>query len=408
MGVTARIVLYAPDEEAARSAAGAAFARIAALDEVMSDYRPSSELMRLSGSAGGPPVRVSADLFSVLFQARGLSRLSGGAFDVTAGPLVVLWRRAREIGALPAEPELRAASTLVGWEKLELDPIARTARLTRPGMRLDLGGIAKGYAADEALGALRRLGIDRALVELGGDIVVGAAPPGASSWVVTLHDGGHRSVSLTGAAISTSGDTEQYLEIRGRRYSHIVDPRTGVGLTHRLAVTIVAPSGVLADGLSTMLSVLGPRAGIPLVESHFPGVRVYARSSRGSDLGSDDQNRGLPREPTSGATAPSRTSPPPGPGTRSLSDGRWRRARSRNMPPFGSLRASYIGLSGGDSRLPRPPGFRLEQVPAEVAELSPDGSMRNPNMSRRGFRRVTSHPDANQFLRREYRPGFEL
>jgi thiamine biosynthesis lipoprotein len=279
MGVQARLVLYAPGEAAARTAAGAAFDRLAALEDVMSDYRPTSELMRLCAQPPGTPVPVSDDLFAVLARAQELARLSDGAFDVTVGPIVRLWRAARKSGRLPEEAARREALAHTGWQHVRLDATARTVTLGLPGMQLDLGGIAKGYAIDEALAVLRQHGVERALLELGGDIRLGAAPPGEEGWPLQVAhaDAVHRHQRLAHAAISSSGDTEQFVEIDGRRYSHVVDPKTGLGLTSRLAATVVAPDATTSDGLSTMLTVLGPERGLPLVASHFPGVTVYLR-----------------------------------------------------------------------------------------------------------------------------------
>lgn len=259
MGVRARIVVYAADEAAARRACAAAFDRIACLEDVMSDYRPTSELMRLCDKAGGPPAPVSPELMAVLLRAQEMSRRSDGAFDVTVGPLVKLWREARKSGKLPGKSELDGARKLVGWRNVILDPKRRTARLALPGMTLDLGGIAKGYACDEAVRALKERGITSAMVEMGGDIVVSGPPPRATGWVIEIPNAGpeHSLRSLSNVAVSSSGDTEQYVDIDGRRYSHIVDPRTGLGLTDRTAVTVIARDGITSDSLSTAICVLG-------------------------------------------------------------------------------------------------------------------------------------------------------
>jgi len=285
MGVQVRIVVYAADESTAARACEAAFRRFAELEDVMSDYRPSSELMRLCAQAGGPPVPVSKELLFVLQRALEMSRRSEGAFDVTVGPYVALWRKARKTGRFPSEGERKQAAALVGWEKVRLDPKGRTARLTVPGMKLDLGGIAKGYAGDCAQEVLKQHGITRALVEAGGDIVVSGPPPGSRGWQVEIANAGpgagRRTVTLANAAISSSGDTEQYVEFQGRRYSHIVDPRTGLGLTDRIAVTIIAPDGITSDSLSTAVSVLGPEKGKRLVRM-FPGASASIRRAKQS------------------------------------------------------------------------------------------------------------------------------
>lgn len=279
MGVQARLVLYAPDAAAARTAAAAALDRMAALEDVMSDYRPTSELMRLCGRPAGTPVAVSEDLFAVLARAQALAERSAGAFDVTVGPFVQLWRAARRTGVLPADAALAAARPRVGWEKLLLDPAARTATLLAPGMRLDLGGIAKGYAVDAALQVLAAHGIDRALVVFGGDMAASGPPPGLDGWPVEVAhaDAAHRHLALAHAAVSTSGDTGQFVEIDGVRYSHVVDPRTGLGLTTRLAATVVAPDAFTTDPLATLVATLGPAAGPAFVAAHAPGATVYVR-----------------------------------------------------------------------------------------------------------------------------------
>ncbi|MCC6443510.1 MAG: FAD:protein FMN transferase [Armatimonadetes bacterium] len=278
MGVSVRITVYAPSEAAARRSCEAAFRRFSELDAIMSDYRSDSELMRLCDRAGGPPVKVSPALWDILNRSAAFSRLSGGAFDVTVGPYVRLWREARKTGAMPSEEALWQACALVGWEKIELDARKRSVRLLVPGMRLDLGGIAKGYACDAALKVLRRHGITSALVEAGGDVAAAAPPPGAKGWRIEIAHagGGPRLTLLSCAAISTSGDTEQHVELGGNRYSHIVDPRTGIGLTARVAATVIARNAATSDALATALCVLGREKGQALAHA-MPGVRVFIR-----------------------------------------------------------------------------------------------------------------------------------
>jgi thiamine biosynthesis lipoprotein len=277
MATRFRIVLYAPDPATAGRAASAAFARIAALDNTMSDYQPSSELMRLAKKSGGSPVPVSEDLFRVLQAAQDLANRTDGAFDVTVGPVVRLWRRARRQHELPEPDRLQMARNLVGYKKLRLDPHARTAQLLVPGMVLDLGGIAKGFAADEALAVLKKAGIRSALIAGGGDIAVSNPPPGKTGWTIGIASFESpqklptRYLLLHDAAVSTSGDVEQHVEIGGKRYSHIIDPRTGQALAGRSSVTVVAPNGTASDTLATALSVLDPEKGLELIRS-TPGT----------------------------------------------------------------------------------------------------------------------------------------
>jgi thiamine biosynthesis lipoprotein len=285
MGTRFQITLYAPDESVAHGALKAAFARIAELDGIMTDYRPTSELIQLCRKAGGEPVPVSRDLFEVLARAQEVAQRSDGAFDITVGPVVRLWRRARRTHELPDPARLKEALALVGYAKVRLDPQQRTVQLLRPGMRLDLGGIGKGFAADKALAVLKQHGIDRALVAAGGDIAVSGPPPGTEGWVVGLAPLENpaskpaRALVLHHAAVSTSGDAEQYVEIGGRRYSHIVDPRTGLGLVGRMSVTVVAPNGTTADSLTKVVAVLGPARGFPIIDETPGAASLHIRLS---------------------------------------------------------------------------------------------------------------------------------
>jgi thiamine biosynthesis lipoprotein len=286
MGTLFRIVLYAPDSSLARQAANEAFRRVDTLNAILSDYLPNSELNRLSASAGtGKVLPVSPDLWKVLFISRQASRKSRGAFDVTVGPLVGLWRRSLRQQALPSAEVLAKARQSVDYRYLRLNRQKRTAELKLPGMRLDLGGIGKGYAVDEALAVLEQYGIRSALVDGGGNIVVSNAPPGRPGWQIELRTRQPDSIQtfcLTHASVSTSGDLYQYLELGGQRYSHILDPHTGLGLTNQSLVTVVAPNGMMADWLSTAVSVLGHQKGMGLAEQ-MPGVRVLIEQQAGGN-----------------------------------------------------------------------------------------------------------------------------
>lgn len=275
MGTQFNIVMYADRNDLAVKASNAAFARVAELNSRYSDYRDESELNELCRTAADRPVRVSEDLFLALSLSSEWSELTGGAFDITAAPVIRLWRRARRIKEIPDQDDLRKARTLVGYRQLQMDQKARTVRFARSGMQLDLGGIAKGIAADEALAVLARDGIDRALVAAGGDVVAGEAPPDSPGWVVGvapfLASQNHSLTRLVlrHAAVSTSGDAEQHLEIEGIRYSHIIDPRTGMAIIGAGSVTVVARKGSISDPAATALSVLGPDNGLQLVDSRL-------------------------------------------------------------------------------------------------------------------------------------------
>lgn len=273
MGSEFKIVLYSVDEPTARRTSRSAYDRIAALDAAFSDYQPDSELMRLCDRAGGPPIHVSDDLLDILQRSRAMYEKSEGAFDVTVGPVVRLWRRARRDRKMPAPDLLERARALVSTDLMVIDPKARTVQLIKPGMKLDLGAIAKGYASQAAVNTLRSLGIDRALVAGAGDIVVSGPPPGRDGWVIGIapleapNAPPATLLSLHDTAVSTSGDSERYVVINGRRYSHIVDPRTGLGIVDRASVTVVARDGGTADALDTAVYAMGTERGLALVES---------------------------------------------------------------------------------------------------------------------------------------------
>jgi thiamine biosynthesis lipoprotein len=198
---------------------------------------------------------------------------------------VQLWRRARRTGELPAAQQLARARGLTGYRKLHLDGQARSVRLERIGMRLDLGGIAKGFAADEAIAVLKRHGINSALVAAGGDIAVSGPPPGAAGWLIAIAPPGsserppRQHLLLRAAAVSTSGDAEQYVEVSGVRYSHVVDPRTGLGVVGHSSVTVVAPDGTTSDALATAASVLGPGRGLKLIDSTEGAAALFIQAT---------------------------------------------------------------------------------------------------------------------------------
>jgi thiamine biosynthesis lipoprotein len=287
MGVEFEVILYAADAAQADAALTKAMARVAALDKALSDYDLESELSKLSATsevAGGnsppvfPAVKVSDDLWTVLAQSHEVSRLSDGAFDATVGPLTKLWRRARRQKELPDAELLRAARAAVGYQFLKLDAAAHTAQLQKPNMRLDLGGIAKGYAADEAVKTVVACGLSRVLARASGDIAAWDPPPGETGWTIGIaplnpDDPPTQFLSLARKAVSTSGDSRQHLIVNGKRYSHILDPRTGEPIASRCSVTAIAPCGILADAIDTAASVLGAQQGLALAKK-FPGTEL--------------------------------------------------------------------------------------------------------------------------------------
>ncbi|HEX2532404.1 MAG TPA: FAD:protein FMN transferase [Chitinophagaceae bacterium] len=281
MGAPFTIVLYAADEARAAALAGLAFARVDSFVSVLSDYDPGSEVNRLCATAGtGRYVPVSPLLWQVLAESRKAWNDSRGLFDVTAGPVTRLWRAARKAQRLPDPDEVAAALGRTGMEKLKLDRANQSVQLTVSGMQLDFGGIGQGLIAGEVIRLLQDSGIASALVNATGDIVCSGPPPGKEGWSVAINLPGEAdrawspTLVLKNGAVTTSGDVFQYLEHNGVRYGHIVDPRTGYGVTHRRNVTVRARRGTDADWLATACSLLPLRQARKLARKYRAGLMV--------------------------------------------------------------------------------------------------------------------------------------
>ena len=273
MGTLFSIKLYAASEQEAKRAFEAAYARIAQLDEILSDYRADSELSRVTRTTAA--THVSDDLFNVLRKGEWLSEETSGAFDVTLGRLTHLWRQARRVRQLPDSEVLREALARSGYRKMHLDAAGHTVRFDVPGMQLDVGGIAKGYAADEALVVLAKLGIKSALVAASGDLAFSDAPPGEKGWKISI-DALPEALILANAAVSTSGSSEQNFVVNGVKYSHILDPRTGLGLATNITTSVIARRWIDADGMATAINVLGPEAGLAFIDKQGGVAAVIA------------------------------------------------------------------------------------------------------------------------------------
>ena len=272
MGTEARVVLYGCSEPEAAHAAGLAFDEIERLEQVLSDYRPKSEVRVFQSSAAvGAWTRVSPTLLEAFEQGLELGRQTDGAFSIAVGPAVQLWRAARKNGGIPSESAIVEAQEASRARNLRVDPRTLRAKMLVPGMKFDFGGIGKGLAAEAARGVLTAAGFPVCLVELGGDLAVGEAPPGKPGWSIRIDTGHAESESriLVNTCIATSGDSAQWLVLDGMRYSHILDPRTGRALSTRRSATVVHPDGATADAVASAACVLG-RRGIRPVQKRFP------------------------------------------------------------------------------------------------------------------------------------------
>lgn len=263
MACTYTIEAYGPDGQALPAILEAALDEVDRIDRLMSHYKADSPLSRINREAGSRPVAVDPELFDFLAECLRFSRQSDGAFDITVGPLMKAWGFFRGEGRLPGERELTEARARVGYQHVVLDESARTVRFAREGIELDLGGIAKGYAVDRAVALLKGRGVSAALVSAGGSTVYAlGSPPGKSGWNVEIEDplDARKTalrLSLKDRALSVSGTSEKWFEAGGKRYNHVMDPRTGHPVEGVLSVAVLAESGTMGDALDNAFFVAG-------------------------------------------------------------------------------------------------------------------------------------------------------
>jgi len=286
MGTFARVTVIAPDSRAGAKCIEAALAEIRKVDELMSDFKEGSEISRVNANAFARPVKVGPATFEVLQRSIEISNLTDGAFDITVGPLVKLFRTARDTGKAPTPEQIADAKARVGYEKLVLNDAEKTVRFTVEGMSLDLGGIAKGYAVDKAIEVMQQHGALGAMVDIGGDVrCFGTPPKGKETWTIGLQDpnsdGGPGlllKLKIENAAVTTSGDYQQYAIIDGKKQSHILDRKTGKSVQGLASVTIIAQNATTADALATAVTVTGPKKGLDLIES-IPSTEAFLISA---------------------------------------------------------------------------------------------------------------------------------
>ena len=290
MGTFARVVVVAKDQDAGRKCIRAALEEIHEVDELMSDYKSDSEIGRLNKEAAKRAIQVSESTYEVLRRSVEFSRLTDGAFDITVGPLMDLFREAEKGATAPTQQQISQAKSKVGFEKLKLDSENRTVQFAVEAMRLDLGGIAKGYAIDKAVEAAHRGGALGGMVDIGGDIrCFGSPPEGREHWLIAVQDPNANMAGITGGgllmklkvtdgAVATSGDYQQFVMIEGRRHSHIMNRKTGTSAEGLSSVTIIAASATDADALATSASVLGAEKGLALIEK-LPGTEAILITS---------------------------------------------------------------------------------------------------------------------------------
>ncbi|OGV35803.1 MAG: hypothetical protein A2020_08595 [Lentisphaerae bacterium GWF2_45_14] len=289
MGTFSEVVLYG-DKTRAEKAADLVYEEFARVENTCSIFKQDSELSRLNASAFEKPFECSKLLWDILSASRDAWKLSGGAFDITAKPLMDIWGFYRKRNELPSPEDVKKALSKVGLEKVIFDDNAKTVRFTVKGMSFDLGGIAKGFAVDLATKSAELVGIKTGIINLGGNIRCLPVPPkGRGAFGIGIRNPLDKNeicgkISLVGASTATSGNYERYVEIGGKQYTHIMDVRTGLPVSGMLSVTIVTPLALYADILSTSIFIKGPEFGKE-VARRIPGTSVLViwRSSTTSE-----------------------------------------------------------------------------------------------------------------------------
>ncbi len=273
MGTDFTIHLYAENRNDARILLEGAFGEIDRVEQLLSSYRPSSELSRINRLAGTTRVKLDPEMFALLDRVLSWSTLTHGAFDPTVGPLMDLWGFTENRAAIPSEQEITDALSGVGVDKIEMSREKRTVRYLMQRVRLDAGGFGKGYALDQAADVLRESGVVRALLEAGRSTYLALdAPPDRDGWPIVIPDPDDDEntlgyVALRNSALSTSGRRNRFVVIEGRRFGHIIDPRSGRPVTSSVLTSVMASGSLESDILSTAVYVLGPRDGANLIRS---------------------------------------------------------------------------------------------------------------------------------------------
>ncbi len=263
MGSAYSVVVYGEDRTRMEEAVDAAFAEVQRLDQMLSNYKPESELSEINRYAGEHPVAVTQEMFDLLAACVEYSRESEGAFDITVGPLMKVWGFYKGTGRLPHRAEILSAMDRVGYRNIVLDATQRTVRFAKEGTELDPGGIGKGYAVDRMVEVLKQYGVQTALVSASGSSIYGlGAPPGEKGWKVEIRDPKNEKKSvaevyLKDESMSTSGNYEKFFRAEGRIYSHIMDPRTGWPAQGALSVSAITPRTIDSEAWTKPLFVNG-------------------------------------------------------------------------------------------------------------------------------------------------------
>lgn len=280
MGSPFNLIFYHHDSTEATAIAKECFVIVDSLNTIFSDYSSASEAGRLSHQTTIGPHKISSELFSMILQAKEAWQKSGKTFDITIGALTQLWRKAKSEKRFPSSPEVTNAKQLTGFGNFIINENSKTISFKKPGIRLDFGGIVPGYAAQRVIDFLKSKHISMALADASGDIAMSDAPPGKNGWSISINLPGEenefwdKKLELKNCAVATSGDVYRFTSHNGKKYSHIIDPRTGYGVTSQRNVTVIAKDGATADWLATACSILPVKKALALAKKESAALFI--------------------------------------------------------------------------------------------------------------------------------------
>jgi len=280
MGSPFNIIFYHADSAEAVLIAKECFSIVDSLNNIFSDYSSESEVGKLALLVNQKNIQVSDELFSMILRSKDAWKRSNKTFDITIGALTQLWRKIKKENRFPSEAEIKAAKDLTGFKNLIIDERSKTISFTKKGMRLDFGGIVPGYAAQRMLDLLKSKNINITLVDASGDIILGDPPPGKGGWTIGINlpesenEIWDKKLELKNFAVSTSGDVYRYITHEGKKYSHIIDPRTGYGVTSQRNVTVITSHGADADWLATACSILPLKKALALAKKEHAAILI--------------------------------------------------------------------------------------------------------------------------------------
>ena len=280
MGSAFNIIFYHADSAEAASIAKECFALVDSLNNIFSDYSSESEVGKLAIQKNQADINVSDELFALIQWSKDAWKRSGKTFDITIGALTQLWRKTKAEKRIPSDAEIKTARQLTGFKNLTLDQTKKTISFNKQGMRLDFGGIVPGYAAQKVIDLLKSKNINSALADASGDIVIGDAPPEKNGWTIGINfpesenEVWDKKLELKNFAVSTSGDVYRYIIHEGKKYSHIIDPSTGYGVTSQRNVTVITSNGADADWLATACSILPIKKALALAKKEHAAIFI--------------------------------------------------------------------------------------------------------------------------------------